>query len=193
MSELPDALADALRGPWTAVLSDGDGFVYGCIAHVENGDYVNISVVRRTAAPVDDRLPGSRDPRDVLFEHDTFDAPEDGAEIAERWAQAQAIAAALNALAEPVDESAAIADLRAEVDRLHTLLAERDTTPAGPADADPVWVPAPLNGAPMHRLTDPDRRTGCDKPSYGGRETTAANAMQRWGSKPCPGCWPVTT
>lgn len=192
MTGLPESLADALAGPWTAVLSDGDGFVYESIGHVDDGDYVNVSVVRRSAAPVDDRLPGSYDPRDVLYQHDTFDAPEDGAEIAERWAQAQAIADALNAPAGPVDEPAMVADLRAEVDRLHAALAERDTPPAGPADDAAVWVATLRAGVEMHQPT-PDGSTTCGRSRRTGHTHTAGYAVERWGSKACPRCWPVTS
>lgn len=91
----PATPAEALRGPWFAVLSDNYGELYESIEDFGEGDSVEIAVVRGTAAPTGSRRPGSYRNIDVLYElEDLDDEPQ---EIADRWAQAQAVAAALNA------------------------------------------------------------------------------------------------
>lgn len=177
-------LPDALRGPWVAVRADAYGAVLGDL-DLEAEEYVEISVVRCTAAPVDGELPGSYSSADVLYRHEA----EDDQDLADRWEQAQAVADALNALAEP--ESAAIADLRGEVDRLHALLAERDTTPAGPADDASVWMSAGRTGLDMHgRTAGTATRTTCGRSTRTGVWHTAAFARAAYQAKPCPRCWP---
>lgn len=74
--------------------------------------------------------------------------------------------------------------------RLSTAALAGPAPAAGPQEADPVWIGEPLPGVEMHRTVDSGRRTGCDRPAYGGRITTAANARQRWQARTCPRCWP---
>jgi hypothetical protein len=102
--------AEALAGPWLAVLADRWGYVYDSVddarANVEDpDDEVKVTVVRGTAVPNDRdglrlRLPGSCHSGDVAYELDDvyLDDPDDpsiGAEV--RLEQAQAMAAGLNA------------------------------------------------------------------------------------------------
>ncbi|WP_433731087.1 hypothetical protein ACQP2Y_21785 [Actinoplanes sp. CA-051413] len=87
---------DYLTGPWTAFLSEPDGYVIDSLADAESGE-VEISIRRGTALPDDEgHLPGSYRGDDLIeiFE----DYIEEGAVA--RWAQAQAMASGLNAAAE---------------------------------------------------------------------------------------------
>lgn len=102
---------DYLRGPWHVVLADRDGFVYDSLTDLiqdhADADEVSISIRRGTALPVADadvdqgddddmdntRLPGSYKADDLIEIFDDY--VEEGAEM--RWAQAQAMAAGLNA------------------------------------------------------------------------------------------------
>jgi hypothetical protein len=93
-----------LSGPWIAVISHGpDAYDSIRTARIELGDdgEVDISVRRRSAAPDDDGwLPGSYQSGDVAYELENvyLDGEGDAAVGAEaRWAQAQAMAAGLNA------------------------------------------------------------------------------------------------
>lgn len=65
--------------------------------------------------------------------------------------------------------------------------------PTQPTPATPVWVAEPLAGVTMHRTVNAGRRTGCDKPAFGGVSTTAGTARERWGARVCTDCWPVTS
>jgi hypothetical protein len=103
--------AEHLTGPWMAVLNDCYGFVYESVADARenaedpDGDAFQISVRRGTAAatrPAGDRsrLPGSYHEGDLAYELDDVwltdeDEPSIAAEA--RFAQAQAMAAGLNA------------------------------------------------------------------------------------------------
>lgn len=99
--------AEALAGPWQAVLADRYGNVYPSVAaaleEAEDPDEeVLISVVRGTATPTDRggdlHAPGTHHSGDVVFEIEAYledDDPSVGAEA--RFAQAEAMAAGLNA------------------------------------------------------------------------------------------------
>lgn len=93
-----DSKSDALRGPWMAVLSDNHGFVGDSVAGFDDGESIEIAVVRGSALPKDGRRPGTWKPEDVLYELDVMDF-DDEEEAAARWEQAQAVATALNAYA----------------------------------------------------------------------------------------------
>lgn len=109
------ARAEALRGPWVAVLADGDGFVYDSVDDArENAedpeDQFTVTVVRGSAAPSDRdgttginlRLPGTFMAGDVAYVLDDvyLDDPDDPSVGADaRLAQALAMAAGLNAAA----------------------------------------------------------------------------------------------
>lgn len=106
----PISDAEALRGPWLAVLAWRDGYV--CTwddldrDDAEPGD-VRIQIVRATATPTDRdndgllRLARTHRPTDLLVEWDGEDfASLD--EIRALWAQAQAMVAGLNAAAAEV-------------------------------------------------------------------------------------------
>lgn len=95
--------AEALAGPWQAVLADRFGEVMTIDEFDEwqvDPDDVKVVIVRGTAVPTDRhdtgelRLPGSWRSDDRLVEFDDFEEPE---EVEARWAQAQAMAAGLNA------------------------------------------------------------------------------------------------
>lgn len=108
-----DLAADALCGPWQAVLADRHGFVYNSVTDaVENVEdpyeEVTVTVVRGTALPTDRdgttgcrlRLPRSYNSGDVAYEIDDVclvDADDPSVEAEARWVQAQAMAAGLNA------------------------------------------------------------------------------------------------
>lgn len=98
-----------LTGPWVAILSDSDGFVYESVADLRDsaedpdGEMFEISVRRGTAAvirPAGDRgrLPGSCRSGDVAYELDDvwLNDEDDSIGVAARFAQAQAMAAGLN-------------------------------------------------------------------------------------------------
>lgn len=89
----------ALTGPWVATMSDDYGNLHDTVEEAaEGGGYVEIAVVRGSAAPADGRMPGSYGPADVLYrwEDSDFYEPED---VERRWVQAVAVAEALNARA----------------------------------------------------------------------------------------------
>jgi len=103
-------MTDHLQGPWTAVLADRSGFVYESVEDARENiddpdDEVTITVVRGTALPDDRsgcrlRLPGSLHCGDQAYALDDVylndpDDPSVGADA--RYAQAQAMAAGLNA------------------------------------------------------------------------------------------------
>lgn len=95
-----------LRDPWAAVIShQGDAYDSVRTARIELGmdGEVDISVRRDTAAPDDGYLPGTCNTGDIAYELNYVLLTEDGdpSVAAEaRWAQAQAMAAGLNAAAE---------------------------------------------------------------------------------------------
>lgn len=102
--------AEHLRGPWAAILADSMGFVYESEADArenaedpENEEF-EVSVRRGTAAatrPAGDRarLPGSYSVGDLAYEIDDvwMNDEDDSVTVAARFAQAQAMAAGLNA------------------------------------------------------------------------------------------------
>lgn len=104
---------DPLRGPWQAVIADRWGFVYTSVEdardNVEDPEAeLTIAVVRGTAAPDDRggttgcrlRMPGSWLTGDMAYELDDVYLDHDPSiAAAARWAQAQAMAAGLNAAA----------------------------------------------------------------------------------------------
>jgi hypothetical protein len=99
----PDTVtADALRGPWQAILSTGADLID--LADLEPADEVDISIRRGTALPVKDDdgceyLPGTCNSGDVIRLWDDLYV-EDGdpsTDAPARWVQAQAMAAGLNA------------------------------------------------------------------------------------------------
>jgi hypothetical protein len=94
--------AEALAGPWVAVLAARDGWLVVVDDEEDDPKDVQIVIVRRSAAPVDhygtDRLPGSYASPDHLVRFDDF---EDWVEVRTRWVQAQAMVAGLNAAAAP--------------------------------------------------------------------------------------------
>lgn len=93
-----EAETDALRGPWIATLSEPSGFLVD-IDDVDDYEYLEVAVTRRTAAPTARdggiRMPGRYDPADVLYRDADFDDDEDA--VRRAWVRAQAVAAALNA------------------------------------------------------------------------------------------------
>lgn len=110
MPETDQITADALRGPWLAVLADRWGFVYDSVAdaaeNTEDPDEEHrVTIVRGTAMPNDRsgcrlRLPGTYRCGDVAFELNDVYLDGEGDEstgAAARLAQAQAMAAGLNA------------------------------------------------------------------------------------------------
>jgi hypothetical protein len=99
-----------LAGPWQAVLAESDGFVYDSVADaLENAEdpegEFTVTVVRGSAMPNDRsgcrlRLPGSFLSGDKAYELDDVYLDGDGDESVSavaRFAQAQAMAAGLNA------------------------------------------------------------------------------------------------
>lgn len=87
-------MTDHLQGPWTACLSDSDGFVVDGLADIEGYD-VTITIRRATALPDDEgRLPGSYRSADLIEIYDDYLEEDGGTEA--RWAQAQAMTAGLN-------------------------------------------------------------------------------------------------
>jgi RNA polymerase-binding transcription factor DksA len=94
--------ADA-DGPWKAVLHDRHGFVYRCvevaIEELGEDEEIEISVVKGTAAPVNDQMPGSWHSSDVACRNEDVylvdpDDPECSAGVA--YERALAMAAGLN-------------------------------------------------------------------------------------------------
>jgi hypothetical protein len=84
--------ADHLRGPWEAVLSS-EGCVISGLDELETSEGADISICRGSAIPVDGDWPSVFSGEDVIELWDDLEFDE--AEI--RWAQAQAMAAGLNA------------------------------------------------------------------------------------------------
>lgn len=109
---------DHLSGPWLAVLTDSDGFVYSDFEVAleelgeEHDDEMTIAVVRGTALPIEQdpgvegsvlRMPGSYSCGDKVFKLDDVwlvDPDDDSVGAEARYAQAQAMAAGLNAASE---------------------------------------------------------------------------------------------
>jgi hypothetical protein len=98
----PDtATADALRGPWKAVMSSHGDIVN--LPELAPDDEVDISIRRATALPVkeddDTCLPGTCNSGDLirLWENLYVEEVDPSTDAAARWAQAQAMAAGLNA------------------------------------------------------------------------------------------------
>lgn len=97
---MTDIAAEALVGPWQAVLAD----IPGNVVDIDDPSLplgeANIGIVRRTALPatVDGtlRLRTPCDDGDILHVWGDFDTWED---VRTRWVQAQAMAAGLNAAA----------------------------------------------------------------------------------------------
>ncbi len=97
--------SDHLRGPWQAVLAECHGDVYASVAeaiHELGEDFdeeLTVSVVRGTAAPTHDQMPGSWRSADRIFELEVWlvDPDDEGCGAEARFAQAQAMAAGLNA------------------------------------------------------------------------------------------------
>lgn len=92
--------ADALAGPWQAVLAYREGFPLTIEEFNSDGvdpDDVRIQIVRGTAAPANYhgnlRLPGCFQSADKLVEFDDFEEDE---EVAACWARAQAMVVGLN-------------------------------------------------------------------------------------------------
>jgi hypothetical protein len=81
----PTTVPDALRGPWMAVLSSNCGDLHDSVDELDEGDNIEIAVVRESAAPVDGRCPGSYSPADVLYELNDTDF-DDIVETYVRWA-----------------------------------------------------------------------------------------------------------
>ncbi|MEU4640870.1 hypothetical protein [Micromonospora sp. NPDC023814] len=104
-----DAITEALRGPWLAVLADRTGAVYPTYAEAAkvlfDDTEMTIQVVRDSAEPVDDedaegmRLPQQYFAGDLIFEIDAFLVDEEDPALGAkaRYAQAQAMADGLNA------------------------------------------------------------------------------------------------
>lgn len=92
-----------LRGPWVAAMYGSDGFCETDPADLMDS-FATVAVVRGSAAPTERdgglRMPGVYAPGDVLYEvDDDIDDDDDaGTGLGARWEQAQAVAAALNAL-----------------------------------------------------------------------------------------------
>lgn len=87
---------DAVRGPWTAILTDQYGWPCDLDEFEDDGENEpKIAVVRGTAAPKarGERRPGTYQGGDVLYEVNDFDGADD---LADRWAQARLVAALLN-------------------------------------------------------------------------------------------------
>lgn len=114
-------ISEHLTGPWRAVLHDTDGFVWPSVdeAIEDHGDdeEVTVAVVRGSALPNDRdgttgvllRMPGHRLSGDVAHEVDCYlvDPDDESTGAAARFAQAQAMAAGLNAAAEQQAKAAA--------------------------------------------------------------------------------------
>lgn len=104
-------ISDHLRGPWVAVLSDISGFVFptvtDAIESIGEEEEVEIAVVRGSALPNDRngtsgtllRRPGSFSAGDLAYEIECYlvDPDDESLGAEARWAQAQAMAAGLNA------------------------------------------------------------------------------------------------
>lgn len=101
-----DIRAEALTGPWEAVIADRYGFVFDAQDiqeedELDSDDLPQVVIVRRSATPAgpdadgDRRLPGTYNAEDRAAEWDGFG---NGAELLARWAQAEAMAAGLNAV-----------------------------------------------------------------------------------------------
>jgi len=103
------SISEHLRGPWQAVLAEPDGHVHAsveeAIEELGEEEEVDIAVVRGTAVPtIRDgglRRPGSYAEGDVAHEISCWltDPDDESMGAAARWAQAQAMAAGLNAAA----------------------------------------------------------------------------------------------
>lgn len=100
-SEAAKAVAEALRGPWRAILAQtGDVVPDDELGALDASDEVDISIRRGSALPDDEgRLPGTCYSADVieLWEDLYVEDGDPGTSADARWAQAQAMAAGLNA------------------------------------------------------------------------------------------------
>lgn len=98
-----EATADTLRGPWHAVLTTDDGFVIDNLDGLNPDDEVSISIRRGTSLPDEDgHAPGGGFSGDMieLWEHLYVEDGDPSTDAPARWAQAQAMAAGLNAAEE---------------------------------------------------------------------------------------------
>jgi hypothetical protein len=107
-----EVTAEHLRGPWAAFLCDSSGFIYTSAedlrenAEDPEGEDFEISVRRETAAAAKpagcrDRLPGTCHSGDIAYELSDvwLDDEDPSVGVEARYAQAQAMAAGLNAAA----------------------------------------------------------------------------------------------
>lgn len=106
--------AAALAGPWVAVMYDSHRFLCDLDeATAADAGIVEIAVVRGTAAPRGDRMPGSYQVHDRLYRVEDvteIDDDDPAGDVTARWTQAQAVARALNQLtAAPTDVDPAVA------------------------------------------------------------------------------------
>jgi len=95
----PQAPAGQPPGEWQAIIVDGiDSFTLADLDGNESDpEDVRVCLVHGTAVPVGGTLPRDLDPDDMLVEFDGFVALD---QVEQRWAQAVAMAAGLNAAAE---------------------------------------------------------------------------------------------
>jgi hypothetical protein len=98
-------ISEHLRGPWKAILAQGPDVLEGTdpLGELDPGNEVDISIRRESALPDSDGfLPGTCFSGDVIeLWDDLYVEDGDPATSADaRWAQAQAMAAGLNAAAE---------------------------------------------------------------------------------------------
>lgn len=104
-----EATADALRGPWQAVLIDGDGYVIDNMSDLHPHQEVSISIRRWSALPTgpvgEQRLPGTCRSGDVieLWDYLYVEDGDPSTDAPARWAQAQAMAAGLNSATQPAE------------------------------------------------------------------------------------------
>lgn len=93
-------VSEHLRGPWVAVLSERYGTVYDSVEDADEGEELEVSVVRGSAAPRAGQMPGSYQSGDVAlcWEDLSVDGDADSSTgAAARFEQAKAMAAGLNA------------------------------------------------------------------------------------------------
>lgn len=110
---VPAEPATPAEGPWIAVMSDRWGDLRDSVEDFDSDDEIEIAVVRGTAAPQGTRRPGSYRSIDVLCEWDDLDTDN----AADRWEQAKAVAAALNArptVPGPAPTTGVLAEIAAE-------------------------------------------------------------------------------
>jgi hypothetical protein len=105
------------KAPWQAILAEGNGGQ--TIEAPESAAYhdsVDVGVMRNTTTPAKGWIAYPDDWHDVLYVHSLLTDVDD---IAIRWRQAHAVAAALNGLPDPFG-----ADLASENEHLHDALAQ---------------------------------------------------------------------